>query len=44
MGKKIHVIGSHTTGEPSRVVLDHNLAFGNGSMSERPLRFRADCE
>ena len=39
---KIHVIDSHTGGEPTRVVVDHNLPLGGGSMSQRLSAFRSD--
>src|ERR1700761_4904109 len=41
---KIHVIDSHTAGEPTRVVLDHTLELGGGSMRERLQVFRSEFD
>jgi len=38
--KKIHIIDSHTEGEPTRLVLDGGPALGNGTMAERAAEFR----
>ncbi len=39
--KRIHVIDSHTGGEPTRVVIDGGPALGDGSMAERLALLRA---
>jgi 4-hydroxyproline epimerase len=39
--KRIHVIDSHTGGEPTRIVIDGGPALGNGSMAERLAVLRA---
>ncbi len=44
ISRKIHVVDSHTGGEPTRVVLDHNLPLGGGSVSERLLVFRTEYD
>jgi len=43
--RKIHVIDSHTGGEPTRVVVSGGPDLGNGSLAERLQRFRTqhDC-
>src|SRR5579859_6614480 len=38
--RKIHVIDSHTGGEPTRVVIDGGPDLGTGSLEERRERFR----
>lgn len=40
--RKIHVIDSHTGGEPTRVVIEGGPHLGTGSMAERLERFRTD--
>ncbi len=40
MVKKIHVIDSHTGGEPTRVVIDGGPDLGKGSLAERRAVFR----
>ncbi len=42
--KKIHVIDSHTAGEPTRVVLDGFPALGTGSINERLEIFRTNYD
>lgn len=44
ISNKVHVIDSHTGGEPTRVVLGHNLSLGHGSMNERLLVFQAEYD
>jgi len=39
--KRIHVIDSHTGGEPTRIVIDGGPALGGGSMAERLAVLRA---
>jgi len=39
--KRIHVIDSHTGGEPTRIVIDGGPALGSGSMAERLAVLRA---
>jgi len=39
--KRIHVIDSHTGGEPTRIVIDGGPALGDGSMAERLAVLRA---
>ncbi len=38
--RRIHVIDSHTAGEPTRVVVDGGPDLGRGPLSDRLLRFR----
>jgi len=38
--RRIHVIDSHTCGEPTRIVLEGGPPLGNGSLQERLTRFR----
>ena len=42
--KRIHVIDSHTGGEPTRVVIDGGPPLGNGPLSERLQIFRRDYD
>lgn len=42
--RTIHVIDSHTAGEPTRVVVDGGPDLGSGSMAERRERFRLDFD
>lgn len=42
MPKAVHVIDSHTAGEPTRVVVDGGPNLGGGTMAERLARFRGD--
>jgi 4-hydroxyproline epimerase len=39
---KIHVIDSHTAGEPTRVVIAGGPELGNGSLAERLQRFKTE--
>ena len=39
---RIHVIDSHTGGEPTRVVMEGGPDLGKGPMAERLVRFRAE--
>jgi len=41
---RIHVIDSHTGGEPTRLVLSGGPDLGHGSMLERRERWRAECD
>ena len=41
---KIHVIDSHTGGEPTRLITEGGPPLGNGSLSERLERFRRDFD
>ena len=41
---KIHVIDSHTGGEPTRVVTSGGPDLGSGPLSERVQRFRSDFD
>jgi 4-hydroxyproline epimerase len=41
---KIHVIDSHTGGEPTRVIVSGGPDLGNGAMRERLARFRAEFD
>ncbi len=43
-GKRIHVIDSHTGGEPTRVVVSGGPELGNGSMAQRLERFRSEFD
>jgi 4-hydroxyproline epimerase len=40
--QEIHVIDSHTAGEPTRVVMDGGPELGHGSLAERMERFKRD--
>ena len=40
MTRKVHIIDSHTGGEPTRVVVDGIPDLGGGSMADRAARFR----
>jgi 4-hydroxyproline epimerase len=42
--RRIHVVDSHTEGEPTRVVIDGGPDLGTGSMAERRARFRAEFD
>jgi len=42
--RKIHIIDSHTGGEPTRVVVDGGPDLGGGSMAERLDRFRREFD
>lgn len=42
--RTIHVIDSHTAGEPTRVVINGGPDLGSGSMAERRDRFRRDFD
>jgi 4-hydroxyproline epimerase len=42
--RKIHIIDSHTGGEPTRVVVEGGPDLGRGSMAERLERFRRDFD
>ena len=42
--RRIHVIDSHTAGEPTRVVVAGGPDLGNGSMPQRLARFRAEFD
>ncbi len=42
--RRIHVIDSHTAGEPTRVVVAGGPDLGNGPMPERLERFRAEFD
>ena len=41
MAHEIHVIDSHTAGEPTRVVIDGGPPLGDGPLDERLVRFRS---
>ena len=41
---RVHVIDSHTGGEPTRLVIDGGPDLGNGSLSARLERFRKDFD
>ena len=41
---RIHIIDSHTGGEPTRTVIDGGPPLGGGSLAERTLRFRNDYD
>jgi 4-hydroxyproline epimerase len=41
---RIHVIDSHTAGEPTRVVLDGGPDLGTGPLTERRERFRSEFD
>jgi len=42
--RRIHIIDSHTGGEPTRVVVEGGPDLGRGSMAERLERFRRDFD
>ena len=42
--QRIHIIDSHTGGEPTRVVLDGLPDLGRGSVAERAQRFAAEFD
>lgn len=42
--QRVHVIDSHTGGEPTRVVVAGGPVLGNGSMQERLNRFRSEYD
>ncbi|MEJ2289725.1 MAG: proline racemase family protein, partial [Deinococcales bacterium] len=42
--RPVHVIDSHTAGEPTRVVVDGGPDLGSGSMAQRLERFRRDFD
>src|ERR1700709_1409292 len=42
--ERIHVIDSHTGGEPTRVVIAGGPPLGSGSMADRLASFRGGCE
>jgi len=42
--RKIHVIDSHTEGEPTRVVIEGGPDLGSGSLAERRERFKRDFD
>lgn len=44
MLQTIHVIDSHTAGEPTRVIVEGGPDLGGGSMAERRERFRRDFD
>ena len=44
MSKRIHVIDSHTAGEPTRVIVSGGPDLGNGTMRERLERFRGEFD
>lgn len=44
MAHDIHVIDSHTAGEPTRVVVDGGPPLGEGPLDERLVRFRKDYD
>ena len=44
MNSRIHVIDSHTAGEPTRVVVSGGPALGSGPMTERLTRFRSEFD
>ncbi len=44
MTQTIHVIDSHTAGEPTRVVIDGGPDLGRGPLSDRRDRFRKDFD
>ena len=43
-GQEIHVLDSHTEGEPTRVVIAGGPDLGRGSLAQRVERFRAECD
>ena len=43
-GHHIHVIDSHTAGEPTRVIVDGGPELGNGPITERLERFRHEFD
>ena len=42
--RRIHVVDSHTGGEPTRVVVSGGPELGSGPLSERVQRFRSDYD
>ncbi|HKS09953.1 MAG TPA: proline racemase family protein, partial [Pyrinomonadaceae bacterium] len=42
--KRVHVIDSHTAGEPTRIVLSGGPDLGYGPLSERLQRFRNEYD
>jgi 4-hydroxyproline epimerase len=44
MSRKIHIIDSHTAGEPTRVVVAGAPDLGTGTMAERAARFRSEFD
>ena len=44
MAHEIHVIDSHTAGEPTRVVIDGGPPLGEGPLKKRLERFRSDFD
>jgi 4-hydroxyproline epimerase len=42
--KRIHVIDSHTGGEPTRLIVDGGPDLGNGPLSERVNRFKEEFD
>jgi len=42
--KKIHVVDSHTGGEPTRVIVSGGPPLGRGPLSERLARFRDEFD
>lgn len=44
MVDEIHVIDSHTAGEPTRVVIEGGPALGDGPLDERLKRFRSEFD
>jgi 4-hydroxyproline epimerase len=42
--QRIHVVDSHTGGEPTRVVVEGGPDLGQGSLAERRERFRSDFD
>jgi len=42
--RKIHVIDSHTEGEPTRVVIEGGPDLGSGSLADRRERFKRDFD
>ncbi len=42
--KRVHVIDSHTGGEPTRIVIDGGPDLGRGSLAERRERFRREWD
>jgi len=42
--QRIHVIDSHTAGEPTRLVIEGGPDLGTGTLTERAQRFRSDFD
>jgi 4-hydroxyproline epimerase len=42
--QRVHVIDSHTEGEPTRVVIEGGPDLGTGPLAERRQRFRNSCD